>query len=98
MTVFFIVLTLSIGLVSVNSPLYVKAQNNALSQNGNGEAEQGTGQVQASDQDNQVVSGDSSVLSGNNLLCQTMENSDSIGSLSDICPENRPQLRFIVGG
>lgn len=43
LTAFFILLTLSIGLVSVNSPLSY-AQNNALSQSGNGDdAEQETG-------------------------------------------------------
>lgn len=75
LAVFFIILTLSIGLVSVNSPLSVKAQNNALSQAGNGnDGEQETDQSQSSDQVNQIVSGDTSVLSGNNLLCQSTEN------------------------
>jgi hypothetical protein len=71
------------GLVSVNSPLTVKAQNSALSQDENGESEQETKQGQSSSQDNQVVSGDSSVLSGNNVLCQSQDNSEVGQSL---CP------------
>ena len=43
---FFVVLTLSIGLVSVNLPLTVKAQNSALSQDIGGVAEQSKGQRQ----------------------------------------------------
>jgi hypothetical protein len=81
LTAFFIVLTLSIGLVSVNFPLTVKAQNNELSQNGNGNAEQETGQVQSSSQNGQVVSGEGNTLSGNNLLCQSMEDSKIVPSL-----------------
>ena len=69
------ILTLSIGLVSVNSPLSVKAQNNAISQNGGGAAEQEIKQGQSSTQNNRIISGDSSILSGNNLLCQAMEHS-----------------------
>ena len=53
---FFVVLTLSIGLVSVNLPLTVKAQNSALSQDIGGVAEQSKGQRQSSIQDNQIIS------------------------------------------
>ena len=80
--VFFILLTLSIGLVSANSPLTVKAQENALSQNGVGAAEQEMKQGQSSTQDNQIVSGDSSILSGNNLLCQDEHDSNRIKGIS----------------
>jgi hypothetical protein len=85
LTAFFIVLTLSIGLVSVNllvSKSY--AQNSALSQDGNSNAEQQTEQAQSSDQDNQAVSGESSILSGNNILCQDQDNSDS-NVFDDFC-------------
>ena len=81
LTVFFMLLTISIGLVSVNSPLNAKAQNSALSQDGSGAAEQETEQGQVSTQDNQIVSGDRSILSGNNLLCQSMEDSNVVPSL-----------------
>ena len=86
LTGFFIILTLSIGLVSVNLPL-TKAQTSALSQSGDGnnEAGQETKQSQSSTQDNQVVMGDSSILSGNNLLCQNQSNSDFSSSL---CPDS----------
>ena len=86
LTGFFIILTLSIGLVSVNLPL-TKAQTSALSQSGDGnnEAGQETKQSQSSTQDNQVVMGDSSILSGNNLLCQNQSNSDFGSSL---CPDS----------
>lgn len=79
-------LTLSIGLVSVNSPLSsaANAQNSAISQKGNGDSEQDTKQLQSSDQNGQIVSGESSILSGNNLVCQDQDNSD--GSLG-LCPE-----------
>jgi hypothetical protein len=74
LTLFFILLTLSTGLVSVNLPLTVMAQNSALSQSGSGNhAEQETNQAQSSDQDNQVISGDTNLLSGNNVLCQNQE-------------------------
>ena len=85
LSLFFIALTFSIGLVSVNLPLSSYAQNNALSQSGNGNnAEQRNSQSQHSEQNNQVVSGESSILSGNNLLCQDQENSATI-LLDDIC-------------
>ena len=76
--IFFIAITLSIGIVSVSTPLHVEAQNGALSQGENGEAEPDIRQSQSSDQDNQVVSGDSSITSGNNLLCQDEANSKGI--------------------
>jgi hypothetical protein len=57
LSAFFIVLTLSIGLVSVNSPLTAKAQNSALSQSADGNEEQETGQSQSSEQNGQVISG-----------------------------------------
>lgn len=61
-TVFFIILTFSIGLVSVNLPLSSFAQSNALSQSGNGDdAEQERDQSQSSDQNGQAISGDSSI-------------------------------------
>ncbi|TVP41382.1 hypothetical protein [Candidatus Nitrosocosmicus arcticus] len=83
LTVFFIILTLSIGLVSENLPLSSYAQNNALYQNGNGDSEQEIEQSQLSGQDDQVVSGDSTIASGNSALCQTMENSVDVSS---VCP------------
>lgn len=85
LTVFSIVLTLSIGLVSVNLPYYTMAQNQGLAQDGNnGEADQDIKQLQASKQNDQVVSGDGSVASGNNFLCQTMNNAvaDSITNVA----------------
>jgi len=92
LTVFFVVLTLSIGLVSVNLPLSSYGQNSALSQNGNGDdAGQGTGQVQTSHQDNQVVSGDATTLSGNNVQCQDQENSDIVSNSNEGCPANSTQ-------
>ena len=80
-------LTISTGLVSVNSPLSsVNALNSALSQGGHDDdGKQDTDQLQSSNQDGQVVSGDSSILSGNNLLCQDQENSKELQALSDIC-------------
>jgi hypothetical protein len=85
LTVFFIALTLSIGLVSINSPLSVaNAQNNALSQSGDDGTQQKTEQSKSSEQNGQVVSGDNSILSGNNLLCQKQDNLDvGVG----ICPD-----------
>ena len=102
LTAFFILLTLSIGLVSINSPLIAKAQNNALSQDGDGAAEQQTEQEQSSTEDNQVISGDTSILSGNSVLCQNQENSDSTifeGVCEDAISSNPPtngQLMSIV--
>jgi len=86
LSVFFIALTLSIGLVSVNLTLSSYAQNSALSQNGKGDnkVEQLTSPLHSSNQDNQVVSGDSSALSGNNIACQEQANSEDG---SGICPE-----------
>ena len=56
----------------MNLSLSANAQNNALSQLGNGgTAEQGTEQEHSSDQNGQVVSGDTSILPGNSVLCQT---------------------------
>lgn len=85
LTAFFIALTLSIGLVSVNLPLSSYAQNSALSQSGNNHSEQETEQEQSSTQDNQVVSGDSSVLSGNNLSCQGQSNSKIVVNPDNLC-------------
>jgi hypothetical protein len=77
-------LTLTVGLVSVNLPLSVNAQNSALSQSGKSDSEQETKQSQSSDQNDQVVSGGSSILSGNNLACQDQANSDAgLGLCSD---------------
>jgi len=88
LTVMSIVLTLSIGLVSINSPYYTIAQNEGLAQDGsNGEADQDIEQLQASNQDNQVVSGDRSIASGNNFLCQTMNNID-VNSIMDTGCQN----------
>jgi hypothetical protein len=50
-------LTLSIGMVSIHSPLNVSAQNSALSQSGDSDAEQSIEQEQRSEQNNQVISG-----------------------------------------
>src|SRR5918994_489697 len=84
LTVLFVILTLSIGLVSVTLPLSSYAQNSALSQKGNGDSEQDIEQSQSSEQNGQVVSGDSSILSGNNLMCQNQDNSD-IAQLNNFC-------------
>lgn len=54
LSAFFILLVLSIGLVSINLPLSSYAQSNALSQNGIGDAEQGTRQEQSSEQGGHV--------------------------------------------
>jgi len=96
-------LTLSIGLVSVNFPLSSYAQNSALSQDGNDRAEQDTEQSQSSNQVNQIVSGDSSILSGNNHQCQNQDNSQLSPLLSGICnsgksnpPPNVPTAKLIV--
>jgi len=57
LTSFFILLNLSIGLVSVNLPLTVKAQHNALSHDGIGDSEQEIKEGQLSEHNGQVVSG-----------------------------------------
>ena len=44
------ILTFSTGLVSVNLPVTANAQNNALSQRGNGNSDQQTEQLQSSEQ------------------------------------------------
>jgi hypothetical protein len=85
LTLFFILLTLSIGLVSVNLPLPVKAQNTDLYQSGNGDSEQQTEQSQSYEQDGQVISGYSSILSGNNRLCENQDNSEQVQELTGIC-------------
>lgn len=86
LTMFFVLLTLSIGLVTVNFPLTVKAQNNALSQNGSdNEAEQETGQAQLADQGGQCVSSVQTVGSCNNLDLSSSCNSDSCSS-TDVDP------------
>jgi hypothetical protein len=79
-------LTLPIGLVSVNLPLSVNAQNSVLSQGGNdNHGGQNMDHFQSSNQDGQVVSGDSSILSGNNLICQNQESSKALQALTGIC-------------
>ncbi|HKR74144.1 MAG TPA: hypothetical protein VJR94_08535 [Candidatus Nitrosocosmicus sp.] len=92
LSAFFIILTLSIGLVSVNSQLsLVDAQDSALSQNGNGQSEQYREQSHYSKQDGQAVSTGSSLLSGNNLLCQDQEISglhESCNTSIDDLPSN----------
>lgn len=85
LTVFFMLLSLSIGMVSIHSPLNIHAQNSALSQSGNSDSEQETKQLQSSGQNDQVVSGDSSIISGNNILCQNQENSRALQGLTGIC-------------
>jgi len=86
--VFSIVLTLSIGLVSVNSPYYAIAQNQGLAQDGsNSDAQQDIEQLQLSKQNNQAISGDGSIASGNNFLCQTMNNAVA-GSVMDVDCQN----------
>jgi len=88
LTVFNIILILTIGLVSVNLPYYTMAQNEGLAQDGsNGEADQDIEQLQVSKQNNQVVSGDGSIASGNNILCQTMNNID-VNSIIDTDCQN----------
>ena len=75
LSAFFIILTLSIGLVSVNLTLSSYAQNSASSQIGKGDSkvEQLRSELHSSNQDNQVVSGDSSALSGNNMMLLTTD-------------------------
>lgn len=91
LTLFFSFLSLTIGMVSIHSPLNVNAQNSALSQSGNGESKQEIKQLQSSGQNGQVVSGDSNILSGNNLACQDQVNSDaSLG----LCPNGAPRLEI----
>jgi len=103
LTVFSMVLTFSIGLVSVNLPLSSYAQNSALVRDGNSIALQQTGQMQSSQQESQVISGDASVLSGNNLLCQNQDSSQVSRLSSGICnsgqvnpPSNVPTAKLIV--
>jgi hypothetical protein len=86
LTSFFILLTLSIGLVFVNLPLTVKAQHNALSHDGIGDSEQEIKEGQLSEHNGQVVSGETSILSGNNLACQDQENSETVLGL---CPDRK---------
>ena len=85
LTIFFMLLTISIGLVSVNLPLAAEAQNSALSQNGGGAAEQDTEKSQSSEQNGQVISGDSSIASGNNLSCEDQAISDTFSERLNIC-------------
>jgi hypothetical protein len=109
LTLFFVILSLSIGLISINSPLpSANAQNSALSQKGiNNEAEQATEQSQDSEQDNQVISGDNSILSGNNIQCNSQINSKTVSGISDaICAigglnipdanENSVKIKLII--
>ncbi|MDF0682253.1 MAG: hypothetical protein P0116_14935 [Candidatus Nitrosocosmicus sp.] len=88
-------LTLSIGMISIHSPLKANAQNSA-SQSGNSDSEQETKQLQSSDQNGQVVSGDSSILSGNNLFCQDEVSSDITQSIevcnNEIFQDSNPNL------
>jgi hypothetical protein len=93
------ILTFSTGLVSVNLPVTANAQNNTLSQRGNGNSDQQTEQLQSSEQNSQVGSGDSSILSGNNVFCQNIsqneimdyqigscfnDNDDPVSTISDL--------------
>ena len=89
LTIFFIVLTLSIGLVSLNQPLLSFAQNSVLSQSDTWDsAEQEIGQLQSSEQDSQVVTGDSGMLSGNNLRCPSTDNSKENANNDRFCIPN----------
>ena len=86
LTIFNIILILSIGLVSVNLPYYTMAQDVGLAQDGNnGEANQDIEQLQVSEQNNQAVSGEGSIASGNNIMCQTMNNIDVESIEDDVC-------------
>ena len=86
LTIFNIILILSIGLVSVNLPYYTMAQDVGLAQDGNnGEANQDVEQLQVSEQNNQAVSGEGSIASGNNIMCQTMNNIDVESIEDDVC-------------
>lgn len=91
-------LTVSLALVSINSPLTSRnAQNNPISQSGNGDdAEPETGQSPSSEQNVRVVSGDSSIASGNNILYEDQNNSDDLQVLDEICnlDEMNPHLRL----
>lgn len=85
LTIFFMLLILSIGMISIYSPLDANAQNTGLAQGqGNGEAGQSIEQGQTSNQDNLIVSGESNLFSGNNLACQKQANSD-ITQSSEVC-------------
>ena len=93
------ILTFSTGLVSVNLPVTANAQNNTLSQRGNGNSDQQTEQLQSSEQNSQVGSGYSSILSGNNVFCRNIsqneimdyqigscfnDNDDPVSTISDL--------------
>ena len=52
LTLFYILLTLSVGLVSIYPTVSSYAQNSYSSQDGNGQAEQDTGLLQSSNHDN----------------------------------------------
>jgi hypothetical protein len=109
LTLFFVILSLSIGVISVNSSLTsANAQNSALAQLGiSNEAEQETEQSQDSEQDNQVLSGDNSILSGNNIECNSQITSKTVSDISDaICAidglnkpdtnENSVKIKLII--
>ena len=84
LTIFFTLLTLSIGLASTHSTAStVNAQNNALSQYGNSNAEQKIEQGQANEQNAQCLSRETSEESCNNVSCSVNSNSD----LSSFNPE-----------
>ena len=94
LTAFFISLTLSIGLVSVNLPLAVYAQNNIQTQEGEGAAKENTEQSQSSKQNGQVLSGKILILSGNDVQCQIGKNSDSLANSDERCSAIVPSLTF----
>jgi hypothetical protein len=86
---FFVFLTLSIVIISVNSMIKsAYAQSTTLDQKGNSQSSQTKEQLQSSNQDNQVVSGEESIFSGDNVLCQ---NPDDSKILDVIC--NSGQLQ-----
>jgi len=88
LTIFFVSLTFSVGLISVNLPLSSYAQDNILREVGNGISEQSTDRSQSSEQNDQVVSGDFTVLSGNNILCSKANNSDELSDSLGNCDLN----------
>src|SRR5690349_3746502 len=80
------VLSLSVGLVSMSSQFFTAyAQNNILSQDGNGIAKQLTGQLQTSKQEGQSDTGDFNIVSGNNLNCQLQSNNKNLEDNTDLC-------------
>jgi hypothetical protein len=92
LTIFFTLLTLSIGLASTHStPSTVNAQNNALAQYGNSNAKQKIEQGQANEQNAQYLSRETSEESCNNVSCSVNSNSDLSSFNSELFEACLPQ-------